>query len=582
MTDTIYAANSYSNQIVAYDTNTFAEKFRLDVGENISTSSSTQPFSTGTLVASHDGRFLAIETPSGIRLLNIAAAIPTPSPAPTPAFAYPRDMVFDHLGTHLYITTGTGFVWPYNLSTGTFGTPYNVRGDLGGADIAVDDSYLLIAQYLTGLTQGRFQKLDLKTGLVTNINYALARGETGAWNVAVGSNGLALGTGTFGGSGWVPVRQIDLNTNAISIRADASGSGFGAFSGYVRQETAIPRSADGARFYFLESNDSSGPRFTYSAVTNTFGSNNGAGNYLSQTNAAVSRNGALLITRIGNNAKVETAPNFGLAHTFATNAMDSGVAFDATRDLLYGVHTSTDEIIAYDTNTYAEKFRLSIGEHLPSSPSQFSPGLLVASQDGHYLALMTPTTIRLFPITVPTSTPVPLLSAASEKVHGSAGAFDINLPLTGPRGVECRSGGASGEYTMVLTFANNLAVVGGARCSGGTVSSIMVDSSDPSRCIVKLRGVNNASYITVTLTNVSDSIGNHSDTVLSPSMGVLIADTTGDGSTNSADIGQTKSQSGQAVTGSNFRQDINTDGSVNSGDISLAKSKSGTALPSSP
>jgi len=62
-------------------------------------------------------------------------------------------------------------------------------------------------------------------------------------------------------------------------------------------------------------------------------------------------------------------------------------------------------------------------------------------------------------------------------------------------------------------------------------------------------------------------------------MGVLIGDTTGDGFVNSADISQTKSQSGNAVTSSNFREDVNVDGFINSADISLVKSKSGTALP---
>ena len=35
----------------------------------------------------------------------------------------------------------------------------------------------------------------------------------------------------------------------------------------------------------------------------------------------------------------------------------------------------------------------------------------------------------------------PLTSVASRMTHGSAGTFDINLPLIGTRGVECRSGG---------------------------------------------------------------------------------------------------------------------------------------------
>jgi len=62
-------------------------------------------------------------------------------------------------------------------------------------------------------------------------------------------------------------------------------------------------------------------------------------------------------------------------------------------------------------------------------------------------------------------------------------------------------------------------------------------------------------------------------------MGVLIGDTNGDGTVNSADIGQTKSQSGQSVSVSNFREDVNADGFINSADIALVKSKSGTGQP---
>ena len=62
-------------------------------------------------------------------------------------------------------------------------------------------------------------------------------------------------------------------------------------------------------------------------------------------------------------------------------------------------------------------------------------------------------------------------------------------------------------------------------------------------------------------------------------MDVLIGDTNADRFVDSADIAQTKSQSGHAVTNSNFREDVNEDGFLDSADIGLVKSKSGTALP---
>ncbi|PYU18576.1 MAG: hypothetical protein DMG30_27290, partial [Acidobacteria bacterium] len=47
-----------------------------------------------------------------------------------------------------------------------------------------------------------------------------------------------------------------------------------------------------------------------------------------------------------------------------------------------------------------------------------------------------------------------LTGSVSRKTHGGAGTFDINLPLSGEPGVECRSGG--GNYTEVFTFNNNV------------------------------------------------------------------------------------------------------------------------------
>ena len=182
-------------------------------------------------------------------------------------------------------------------------------------------------------------------------------------------------------------------------------------------------------------------------------------------------------------------------------------------------------------------------------------------------------------VDVPVS-PVQLAGVVSRKVHGTVGTFEVNLPLTQPRGIECRSGGAGGDYTMIFTFTNALTNVDLASVASGTgsVSSSQIDSSDAHRYVVNLTGVANAQIITVSLTNVNDSAGNSSASV-SGAMGVLVGDTTGDGAVSSSDISETKAQSGQLVTASNFRNDLTANGSTNSSDISLVKSKSGTALP---
>ncbi len=164
------------------------------------------------------------------------------------------------------------------------------------------------------------------------------------------------------------------------------------------------------------------------------------------------------------------------------------------------------------------------------------------------------------------------VSAVSRKNHAAAGTFDINLPLSGSVGIECRTGGASGDHQVVVTFPTNI-TVSSATVSAGSVAAVIASGN---QVFINLTGVPNAQRLTITLLNVND--GTNTANVTIP-MGVLAGDTTADGFVNSGDIAQTKSQSGTVVTSSNFREDVTTDGNLNSGDIGFVKSKSGTALP---
>lgn len=198
---------------------------------------------------------------------------------------------------------------------------------------------------------------------------------------------------------------------------------------------------------------------------------------------------------------------------------------------------------------------------------------------GFYLDDIAISNVRL-PNSCAAATPAPpqLTSAVSRQTHNGT-PYDVPLQLSGTPSVECRKGGASGsDYTMVLTFDTLLTAVDNVGVSCGTVSSSMIDGADAHRFIVNVSGpACNAQNVAVTLTGVHNAQATLTSAAVS--MGILLGDTTGDRSVNSGDISQTKSQSGQSVTGSNFREDVTLDGSINSADISLVKSKSGTALP---
>jgi hypothetical protein len=102
---------------------------------------------------------------------------------------------------------------------------------------------------------------------------------------------------------------------------------------------------------------------------------------------------------------LNTAPDFNFLHSF--NEIDGGVAFDAIREIFYGVSSTTDQVIAYSTTTFGELFRLDIGEDVQQGTMQFGTGTLVASADGGWLALETDLGIRLFQLAAPTPTPTP-------------------------------------------------------------------------------------------------------------------------------------------------------------------------------
>ena len=180
------------------------------------------------------------------------------------------------------------------------------------------------------------------------------------------------------------------------------------------------------------------------------------------------------------------------------------------------------------------------------------------------------------------------ISAASWKLHGDAGSFPIDLPLTGTPGTECRSGGPNGDYQVIVTFSQAITFSSAAVTSGighVTGATLISDSysKHPNRAdgaggtqvAINLTGVTNMQVVTVALFDVAD--GTHSGDV-GIRMAVLVGDTTNNRKVTVSDVSQTKFQSGHVVTADNFRTDVIADGSINTSDISLVKSKSGTWL----
>jgi hypothetical protein len=175
--------------------------------------------------------------------------------------------------------------------------------------------------------------------------------------------------------------------------------------------------------------------------------------------------------------------------------------------------------------------------------------------------------------------------AVSRKSHGGAGTFDVPLPLSGTPGIECRTGGATNDYTMVVTFGSAVTVNGNPQAqvisgtatvgTGGVSNGGMVTISG-NDVTVPLTNVTNAQTIQVRLNGVTSSGGSGNVTV---PMSVLAGDSNANAAVNSGDVAQAKARLGAVLDATNFRSDVNANGAINAGDVSLIKALLGTGLP---
>ena len=174
------------------------------------------------------------------------------------------------------------------------------------------------------------------------------------------------------------------------------------------------------------------------------------------------------------------------------------------------------------------------------------------------------------------SIPLAPTSVVSRKTHGTAGAFDINLPLTGSAGSECRGGGVNSDYQVVFTFSSPVtlsgAVVTPEAGKFGNIAGAPSVSPDGRTITLSLTNITDVQTIGITLFGVRNGTNTNDITVR---MQLMVGDTNYNGVVNASDIGQTKSQIGSVVGSANFRTDVTANGTINASDVSLVKSRSG-------
>ncbi len=193
-----------------------------------------------------------------------------------------------------------------------------------------------------------------------------------------------------------------------------------------------------------------------------------------------------------------------------------------------------------------------------SATFNFNPGRGSHEEDVYYVRV------------APTTSALNLVSAASRLTHGTAGTFDVNMPLTGVSGVEDRS---ASTYNAVFTFdapvtSGQVTVLSGT----ATVGAITFSGNSMT---AQLTGVTSAEIVTLHTQNINGDGQPHGDVPF----GFLTADVSANRIVDKPDQQQIKTARGQVVNASNFRDDINLSGIVDSPDLQSVKTNKGHSIP---
>jgi sugar lactone lactonase YvrE len=306
-----------------------------------------------------------------------------------------RDLVFDDARDLLYITTTNGRVVRYDPDIDQTLGPWQIvpnQGPLNGADITLDGKFLYAAD--DGAT--KVWKVDLATGVGKDLVYAGGAGSNGAWDVAIGKDGKALVTTRRLNAGAVDMARLDTATDTFAIL------------GPRNQDTNLFRGQDRSAILIMEGNTSnnnvSTPVSIYDVATTSFSDSKPAVQRNGRLAAAVSRDGALFSVTVAGNQSIVNA-QFKVVENVVR--LDGGVVFDPLRNVLYGVDSVSDQLVAIDTQSWVEKYRLAIGENVPafSTFDTGANGQMAVSGDGTMLYLTTPGGIRRFDLPQPSSVP---------------------------------------------------------------------------------------------------------------------------------------------------------------------------------
>lgn len=320
-------------------------------------------------------------------LIEVLAPVAHDEIIPTPNRS---SLIWDPHRNLLYITTDDGVLERFDAASRLLLEPWDIGISQLGADITPDGQFLFVTDEIDAQLQPQIRRVDLDTGAITTWSFTPETREIHTWDIKIVSDTKGFVTTEFNGSGWLPIREFDLATGEFTIRTDFPGSSGSNVTG----KTILRRSLDRSTLYVLEGNISSGPMIVYDVATDTFIADVD-GRDFPEFAASSPTGDAIVRTTLHGDVDVRDR---SLNLIQELTLVDGGVVFDTVRPFLYVADDNSNRIIAFDTRSYEERFRMFIRESF-NSLSRFDVGEMEISSDGSLLFLSTGEGVRLYELT---------------------------------------------------------------------------------------------------------------------------------------------------------------------------------------
>ena len=318
----------------------------------------------------------AYSTDEGLPLMvNAAPGTPTTPPGSSTLLPFSGGELFYDTLRHRLYATATGEIRRYDVTSGQTLSPFTVPATLVAGDITPNQGNLYFIDGRTEPGVGFLQKVDLDNGAITQLSFGRGSFEEGGEALFINAAGIAAFHTSFAGSGDTPLRLLDTNTDTQL-----------ADSGRFWEGVTFHSGPDKRTLLVINHGLSNGGLGTLDGLTFTGLGGFETGSFNGGVVGAVNRDSTLVAVNccggifIGSRSMQQIRTLTGLSLP---------MAFDPARDTFYATDPSRDELVALDTGTWQEQFRIPIREDVNGS------GSMIVSSNSQVVFMTTPAGVRM-------------------------------------------------------------------------------------------------------------------------------------------------------------------------------------------